>query len=104
MLQADVFHLAGTDAVSRHELGILIARRDGIAPPGCPPAGAWTAASQEPSTYASTAQPHSAGSAPGSAAPESSSARTKVEPQPMKPSTTLRSSGVLEKIERALKD
>ncbi|GGT02752.1 dTDP-4-dehydrorhamnose reductase [Streptomyces cinerochromogenes] len=27
---ADVHHLAGPDAVSRHELGILIARRDGL--------------------------------------------------------------------------
>ncbi|OSY43809.1 NAD-dependent epimerase/dehydratase family protein [Streptomyces platensis] len=27
---AGVFHLAGADAVSRHELGVLIARRDGL--------------------------------------------------------------------------
>ncbi|MEV6421592.1 sugar nucleotide-binding protein [Streptomyces sp. NPDC051662] len=29
---AGVFHLAGPDALSRHELGVLIARRDGIEP------------------------------------------------------------------------
>ncbi|MCZ4507537.1 sugar nucleotide-binding protein [Streptomyces sp. ActVer] len=28
--QAGMFHLAGADALSRHELGILIARRDGL--------------------------------------------------------------------------
>jgi dTDP-4-dehydrorhamnose reductase len=28
--QAGVFHLAGSDALSRHELGVLIARRDGL--------------------------------------------------------------------------
>ncbi|ADI12477.1 dTDP-4-dehydrorhamnose reductase [Streptomyces bingchenggensis BCW-1] len=28
--QAGMFHLAGADALSRHELGVLIARRDGI--------------------------------------------------------------------------
>ncbi|MGA4878589.1 SDR family oxidoreductase [Streptomyces lydicamycinicus] len=27
---AGVFHLAGSDAISRHELGVLIARRDGL--------------------------------------------------------------------------
>jgi dTDP-4-dehydrorhamnose reductase len=27
---AGIHHLAGTDAVSRHELGMLIARRDGL--------------------------------------------------------------------------
>ncbi|MCT9009391.1 SDR family oxidoreductase [Streptomyces rhizosphaerihabitans] len=30
--EAGVFHLAGTDALSRYSLGVLIARRDGIAP------------------------------------------------------------------------
>ncbi|MER5194105.1 SDR family oxidoreductase [Streptomyces sp. NPDC002755] len=30
--EAGVFHLAGTDALSRYALGVLIARRDGIAP------------------------------------------------------------------------
>ncbi|ALO06109.1 dTDP-4-dehydrorhamnose reductase [Streptomyces venezuelae] len=29
---AGVFHLAGTDAVSRHSLGVLLARRDGLDP------------------------------------------------------------------------
>ncbi|MFB8085797.1 SDR family oxidoreductase [Streptomyces sp. NPDC055992] len=33
-----VFHLAGTDAVSRHELGALIARRDGLDPARLPSA------------------------------------------------------------------
>lgn len=28
--QAGIFHLAGADALSRHELGVLIARRDGL--------------------------------------------------------------------------
>lgn len=28
--QAGMFHLAGPDALSRHELGVLIARRDGL--------------------------------------------------------------------------
>ncbi|WP_078603174.1 MULTISPECIES: sugar nucleotide-binding protein [unclassified Streptomyces] len=28
--QAGMFHLAGADALSRHELGVLIARRDGL--------------------------------------------------------------------------
>ncbi|MGW1950486.1 dTDP-4-dehydrorhamnose reductase, partial [Streptomyces sp. NPDC001940] len=27
---AGIYHLAGTDALSRHELGTLIARRDGL--------------------------------------------------------------------------
>ncbi|MBT2443101.1 sugar nucleotide-binding protein [Streptomyces sp. ISL-36] len=31
-----VFHLAGHDAISRHELGVLIARRDGIDPSRLP--------------------------------------------------------------------
>lgn len=30
--EAGMFHLAGTDAVSRHQLGVLIARRDGLDP------------------------------------------------------------------------
>lgn len=30
--QAGMFHLAGTDPLSRHELGVLIARRDGLDP------------------------------------------------------------------------
>lgn len=33
---AGVFHLGGADAVSRHELGLLIARRDGIEPSRLP--------------------------------------------------------------------
>ncbi|MGW6009215.1 sugar nucleotide-binding protein [Streptomyces sp. NPDC055210] len=34
--EAGVFHLAGTDALSRYSLGVLIARRDGIAPSSLP--------------------------------------------------------------------
>jgi dTDP-4-dehydrorhamnose reductase len=33
---AGIHHLAGTDAVSRHELGMLIARRDGLDPAALP--------------------------------------------------------------------
>ncbi|GII03453.1 acyltransferase family protein [Planobispora takensis] len=33
---AGIHHLAGTDAVSRHELGVLIARRDGLDPATLP--------------------------------------------------------------------
>jgi dTDP-4-dehydrorhamnose reductase len=35
---AGIHHLAGTDAVSRHELGTLIARRDGLDPAALPAA------------------------------------------------------------------
>ena len=34
--QAGVCHVAGADAVSRHELGILIAARDGLDPAALP--------------------------------------------------------------------
>lgn len=34
--RAGVFHLAGTDALTRHELGMLIARRDGLDPARLP--------------------------------------------------------------------
>jgi dTDP-4-dehydrorhamnose reductase len=34
--RAGIFHLAGTDALSRHELGVLIARRDGLDPARLP--------------------------------------------------------------------
>jgi dTDP-4-dehydrorhamnose reductase len=33
---AGMFHLAGADALSRHELGVLIARRDGLDPARLP--------------------------------------------------------------------
>lgn len=31
-----MFHVAGSDALSRHELGVLIARRDGLDPAALP--------------------------------------------------------------------
>lgn len=34
--RAGIFHLGGTDALSRHELGVLIARRDGLDPARLP--------------------------------------------------------------------
>lgn len=69
---AGVHHVAGADAVSRHELGVLIARRDGLDPAGLATGTRAATAVRGRSTSGSTAHGPSSGCEPGCGAPASS--------------------------------